>query len=115
MNPAPGQQYSANLIDNDSSGYHNRRDETVRLDALVRSNMNLFLRVSYDYDNSLTPQTIGTGIPAAKSGKFLAMPFTAHLIHTITPTTVNEFVFGIGHVNYGFYQNVGALSPARAA
>ena len=37
--------------------------------------------------------------------------FTAHLVHTLTPTTVNELVFGLGHVNYGFYQNVASLSP----
>jgi hypothetical protein len=106
VNPAPGQQYSANLIDNDSTGYHNRRDETVRLDALVRSNMNLFLRVSSDYDNGLTPETMGTGIPGGQVQEVPGYAFTAHLIHTITPTTVNEFVFGIGHVNYGFYHNV---------
>ena len=106
VNPAPGQQYSANLIDNDSSGYHNRRDETVRLDALVRSNMNLFLRVSDDYDNALTPETMGTGIPGGQVQYTPGYAFTAHLIHTITPTMVNEFVFGLGHVNYGFYHNV---------
>jgi len=106
VNPAPGQLYSANLIDNDSSGYHKRRDETVRLDYLIRSNMNLFLRVSDDYDNGLTPETIGVGLAGGQVQYVPGYAFTAHLVHTLTPTTVNELVFGLGHVNYGFYQNV---------
>jgi hypothetical protein len=108
VNPAPGQLYSANLIDNDSSGYHKRRDETVRLDYLIRSNMNLFLRVSDDYDNGLTPETIGVGLAGGQVQYTPGYAFTAHLVHTLTPTTVNELVFGLGHVNYGFYQNVPA-------
>lgn len=106
VNPAPGQQYTANLVDNDSTGYHNRRDESVRLDALVRNNMNLFLRVSDDYDNTLTPETMGTGLPGGQVQQVPGYAFTAHFIHAITPTMVNELVFGLGHVNYGFYHNV---------
>jgi Carboxypeptidase regulatory-like domain len=106
VNPAPGQLYSANLIDSDSTGYHNRRDETVRLDYLIRSNMSLFLRVSDDYDNGLTPETIGVGLAGGQVQYTPGYAFTAHLTHTLSPTMVNEFVFGLGHVNYGFYHNV---------
>jgi hypothetical protein len=102
VNPAPGQQFSANFLGSDSSGYHNHRDDIVRLDTLLNKNMNLYLRVGRDIDNALTPFTIGPGF----GGQINFVPgyaFTAHLSHTLSPSMVNEVVFGLGHNNYGFY------------
>jgi hypothetical protein len=102
VNPAPGQQYSANFLASDSSGYHNRQDSVVRIDTLLAKNMNLYLRAAKDSDDTLTPFTVGPGF----GGHINFVPgyvFTAHLTHTLGPTTVNELVFGLGHVNYGFY------------
>src|SRR5262249_3190247 len=94
--------YSANFIASDSSGYHNHRDDIVRLDAMLNRNMNLYLRVGRDIDNTLTPFTVGPGF----GGHINFVPgyaFTAHLTHSLSATMVNEVVFGLGHNNYGVY------------
>lgn len=106
VNPAPGQLYSANYIDNESYGYHNRRDQSARIDAAITNKLNLYMRATSDYDNTLTPEAIGTGIPGGLVNFVPGYAFSAHLNYAVSPTAVNEVVFAIGHVNYGFYHNL---------
>lgn len=104
VNPAPGQQYSANFLASES-GYHNRQDTVIRLDTAINKNMNLYMKAAKDKDDTLQPFTVGPGF----GGQINFVPgyvFTGHLTHTISPTMVNELVFGLGHVNYGFYHSL---------
>jgi hypothetical protein len=104
INPAPGQQYTANFLANET-GYNKRRNDMARIDILPRQNMSLFLRAGRDENNVMTPFQIGPGL----GGRVTFTPgyiFTARLTQTISPTMVNEVSFGLGHNNYGFYHTV---------
>ena len=101
VNPAPGQQYTANYKAS-QTGYHNRRNDIARIDMLLNDKTNLYLRAGRDTDDTMTPFTIGPGLGGAVT--FLpGYQFAGHLTHTLSARMVNEFVFGIGHDNYGFY------------
>jgi hypothetical protein len=102
VNPAPGQQYSANFLAS-ATGYHNHRDDIVRLDGALTSKVNLFLRVGRDTDNATNLFTIAPTIPNGAINFVPGYAFTAHLTHTLSASMVNEVVFGLGHNNYGYY------------
>jgi hypothetical protein len=101
VNPAPGQQYTANFQALDT-GYNKRRDDMARLDFVPRDNMNLFVRAGRDINDVMAPFNVGPGL----AGRVTQTPgyvFTARLTHTLSARMVNEASFGIGHNNYGFY------------
>ena len=113
VNPAPGQQYSANFMANDT-GYNKRRSDMARIDILPKSNMNLFVRAGRDVNDTMAPFQIGPGL----GGRVTFQPgyvFTARLIHTLSQTMVNEASFGLGHNNYGFYHTVPDSAYYRTA
>ena len=101
VNPAPGQQFSSNFIASATPPY-DRRNTMLRFDAAITNKINMYYTYGQDVDNqynefTVTPAT-GTTV------RFLpGYIHRVHLTDSINPTTVNEFSFGVGHDNYGFY------------
>jgi len=101
VNPAPGQQFNSNFIASATPPY-NRRNTMLRFDAAVTSKINMYYTYGQDVDNEYYEFTVTPG--SGTNVRFL--PGYIHRVHvtdSINPSTVNEFSFGIGHDNYGFY------------
>jgi hypothetical protein len=101
VNPAPGQQYTANFISVISPPY-TRTDTIMRFDAAITDKLMMYYRYGKDSLNQTFPFTVAPGM--GEDVNFLpGYVHGIHLAYTISPTMVNELSFGIGHDNYGFY------------
>jgi hypothetical protein len=101
VNPAPGQQYTANFLASETPTY-NRRNTIVRSDMNVTSKLSMFYRYGGDVDNHEFPFVVSPGV----GSNINFLPGYVHGVHAtyiISPTTINEFNFGVGHDNYGFF------------
>ncbi|HEY2014087.1 MAG TPA: Plug domain-containing protein, partial [Bryobacteraceae bacterium] len=100
-NPAPGQQYTANFLASQTPPY-NRRNTMLRFDGNITSKLSMYYRYGQDVDNQTYPFVVAPGV--GTNVRFLpGYIHGVHLTYTATPTMVNEFLFGNGHDNYGFY------------
>ena len=83
-----------------------RTQENLRLDLNLGPKTNLFIRGVFGHEKNEGPlaSTLGSGSwpQLDVSFKTFKRGVTADLIHTFTPTVVNEFTFG---VNYNLSQN----------
>lgn len=105
VNPAPGQQYTANFLASATPPY-NRRNTMLRFDSNLTSKLLLYYRYGQDVDNQYYEFVVAPGI--GTNVRFLpGYIHGAHLTYTATPTLVNETLFGVGHDNYGFYHTTG--------
>jgi hypothetical protein len=101
VNPAPGQQYTSNFLAEKAPTY-NRRNTIMRFDANITSKLSMFYRWGQDVDNHEFPFVVSPGV----GSNINFLPGYVHGVHAtyiISPTTINEFNFGVGHDNYGFY------------
>jgi len=101
VNPAPGQQYTSNHLAEQAPTY-NRRNTIMRFDANVTSKLSMFYRWGQDVDNHEFPFVVSPGV----GSNINFLPGYIHGVHAtyvISPTTINEFNFGVGHDNYGFF------------
>ena len=101
VNPAPGQAFSSNFIASGTPPY-NRRNTMLRFDAAITNKINMYYTYGQDVDNQYNEFTVtpGTGTTVRFLPGYI---HRVHLTDSISPTTVNEFSFGVGHDNYGFY------------
>jgi len=101
VNPAPGQQYTANFLASATPPY-NRRNTMLRFDSNITSKLSMYYRYGQDVDNQYQEFVVAPGV--GTNVRFLpGYIHGVHLTYTATPTMVNEFLFGNGHDNYGFY------------
>src|ERR1051326_7011395 len=105
VNPAPGQFYTANYIASMTPFYH-RRNDLLRFDANITSKLTMYYRYGNDVDNQQNAFTVAPGI--GSTVRFLpGYIHGIHLTYSVSPTLVNEMMFGVGHDNYGFYHPEG--------
>lgn len=101
VNPAPGQQYTANYLASATPSY-DRRNTMLRFDANITDKLTMFYRYGQDVDNEQFEFSVSPG--AGTNVRFTpGYIHGIHLTYIASPTMVNEFAFGIGHDNYGFY------------
>lgn len=102
VNPAPGQQYTANFLAS-ATPFYRRRDDIIRADYQVTSKMNMFVRWGNDTRDQEQEFSVSPGVGPLLN--FLpGYNWSGHIVNTITPTMVNEMVIGVGHNNFGFYR-----------
>ena len=100
VNPAPGQQYSANAIFT-ANGYHHHSDTIGRFDANVTKKLNMFYRHGIDRDNLENVNTVSAGVGA--NVNFVPESNEAgHATWTISPTMISETGVSHGTQRYGF-------------
>ncbi|HMF75031.1 MAG TPA: hypothetical protein VK604_05160, partial [Bryobacteraceae bacterium] len=101
VNPAPGQQYTANYLASATPSY-NRRNTMLRFDSNITDKLSMFYRYGQDVDNDEFefPVSPGVGTNVRFTPGYV---HGVHLTYIASPTLVNEFAFGVGHDNYGFY------------
>src|SRR5579871_4587084 len=97
VNPAPGQQYSANFV-NTTAPYNHSLVTIVRGDYAVTDKMNVYLRYGVNSNQRDTLNVISPGLGT----EINALPgynWSVHAINTISPTLVNELTLGLGQNN----------------
>lgn len=100
VNPAPGQQFTANYLAS-ATPYYRRRDDIIRLDYQVSSKMNMYGRWGNDTRDQQQVFTVSPGIGSLNN--FLpGYNFSGHIVNTFSASMVNEVVLGVGHNNFGF-------------
>ncbi len=101
VNPAPGQQYTSNFLASSTPTY-NRRNTIMRFDANITSKLSMYYRYGQDVDNHEFPFVVAPGV--GTNVNFLpGYVHGVHLTYIVSPSTINEFSFGVGHDNYGFF------------
>lgn len=117
VNPAPGQQYSANAIFV-ANGYHHHSDTIGRFDANLTKKLNMFYRHGIDRDDLENVNTVSAGVGA--NINFVPESNEAgHVTYTISPTMISEAGFSHGTQRYGFrhpegdtpYYRTGSFNP----
>ena len=102
VNPAPGQQYTANFIASATPYYH-RRDDIIRLDYAITEHMNMYVRWGNDTRDQIQEFMVSPGVGPLVN--FLpGYNWAGHITNIINPTLVNEMVVGVGHNNFGYYR-----------
>jgi hypothetical protein len=101
VNPAPGQQYTANFIDSEANG-RNRRDTIMRIDANLTSKIQMYYRLGLDSDTGTFPNSASVGL-GHTANTLPGRNHAVHMVHAISSTLVNEALFGLGGNNYGFH------------
>lgn len=100
VNPAPGQQFTANFLAS-ATPYYRRRDDILRVDYQITSKMNMYARWGNDTRDQQQVFTVSPG--AGSLNNFLpGYNWSGHIVNTISATMVNEVVVGVGHNNFGF-------------
>lgn len=101
VNPAPGQQYTANYLASATPTY-DRRNTMLRFDANITDKLTMFYRYGQDVDNEQFefPVSPGAGTNVRFTPGYI---HGVHLAYIASPTMVNEFSVGVGHDNWGFY------------
>ena len=101
INPAPGQLFSANYLASETPSY-NRRNTMLRFDGSITDKLTMFYRFGQDVDNDEFPFAVSPG--AGTNVRFTpGYVHGVHLTYIASPTMVNEFAFGVGHDNWGWY------------
>ncbi len=100
VNPAPGQQYTANSIFYGTPN-HTHSDTILRFDGNVTSKIQLFYRLGLDREviGSAFPVSPGVGY---QNNLIPGITHAVHLSYTISPTLIAETLVGWGHNNYEF-------------
>jgi hypothetical protein len=102
VNPAPGQQYTANFLASATPSF-DKSDSILRIDANLTEHMNLYARYGKDSRHTQQVFTVSPGVGSLI--QFLpGYQWAGHVTNTLTPTFVNEMVVGVGHNNFGFYR-----------
>jgi hypothetical protein len=100
VNPAPGQQYTANFIASATPYYH-KTDSIFRGDWMITDHMNMYFRYGQDTKNSVNEFEVSPGVGSVV--QFLpGHQYAGHITNTISSTMVNEMVIGVGHNNFGY-------------
>ncbi len=109
---APGNQYNWSGI---SINKQPRRDSILRLDYNISSKNQFYVRLIQDYQASNGAFGLLAGLGSTQSWPQLPITYQIHsaglvstLIHTFSPTKINEFTFGVNRA----HQTVDALSQA---
>ena len=109
---SPGNQYNYTSI---SVNKQPRRDSILRLDYNVDPKNLFYVRLIQDYQASKGAFGLLAGLGQTQNWAQLPIAYEIHsaglvstLIHTFTPTMVNEFTFGVNRAK----QTVGALTQA---
>ena len=100
VNPAPGQQYTANSIFY-GTPTHTHSDTIMKFDANITGKLSVFYRLGFDHEvlGSVFPVTPGVGY---QNNLIPGISHAIHLAYTISPTLIAETLVGIGHNNYEF-------------
>lgn len=97
VNPAPGQQFTANFIAS-ATPYFHRRDDIARIDWAVNDHMLVYGRWGNDVNDQEYEFWVSPGVGPVKRST-PGYNWAGHIINTITPTLVNEITAGVGHNN----------------
>ena len=113
VNPAPGQQYTANSIFF-GNGYRHRSDTIGRLDYNVTKKLTVFYRHDVSRDDLESPFTVSPGIGSnlnfvPESGE------AGHATYTISPTMISETGISHGTQRYGWRHPEGSTPYYRTA
>ena len=100
VNPAPGQQFSANSIFT-GNGYHHHSDTIGRIDANVTKKLTMFFREGIDRDDLENVNTVSAGI-GANLNFVPEENEAAHATWTISPTMISETGVNHGSQRYGW-------------
>jgi len=113
VNPAPGQQYSANYIFQ-GNGFRRRSDLIARIDANITKKLTAFFRFGLDRDDSGSISTVSAGIGA--NVNFVPQSSeAAHATYTISPTMISESGFTHGTQRYGWRHPEGSTPYYRTS
>jgi Carboxypeptidase regulatory-like domain len=113
VNPAPGQQFTANAIFQ-GNGYRHRSDLIARLDANVTKKLTAFFRFGIDRDDLASVYTVSAGV----GGNLNFVPTSseaAHATYTISPTMISESGFTHGTQRYGWRHPEGSTPYYRTS
>lgn len=109
---SPGNQYNWTGV---SINKQPRRDSILRIDYNLSSKDQFYVRLIQDYQASQGGFGLLAGLGSTQSWSQLPISYEIHsagiastLIHTFTPTTINEFTFGVNRA----HQTVQALTQA---
>jgi hypothetical protein len=102
VNPAPGQQFTANYLASATPSYV-RRDDIVRIDYNLTSKMLIYGRYANDISNTASEFNVSPGV--GPLNQFLpGRQWAGHVVNTFSPTLVNELVIGAGNNSFGYYR-----------
>jgi hypothetical protein len=111
VNPAPGQQYSANAIFR-GNGYRHRSDLIARVDDNVTKKLTVFVRYGLDRDDLENVFTVSPGV--GDNINFVPESNEAgHATYTISPTMISESGFSHGTQRYGWRHPEGSTPYYR--
>ena len=102
VNPAAGQQYSANFLAS-ATPYKRRRDDIVRIDANFIPKTQIYVRWGNDTSDTASEFSVSPGVGPLDSFQ-PGYNWSGHVISMLTPTFVNEAIVGVGHNNFGWYR-----------
>jgi len=102
VNPAPGQQYTANFLAAATPYYH-RRDDIVRIDYNLMRNTLIYGRFGHDTSDTLNEFNVSPGVGHVLNG-LPGTDYSIHVLNTFSPTLVNEVNVGIGRNSYLWYR-----------
>jgi Carboxypeptidase regulatory-like domain len=109
---SPGNQYNWTGV---SINKQPRRDSILRIDYNISPKNQFYVRLIQDYQASQGGFGLLAGLGSTQNWPQLPISYEIHsaglattLIHTFTPTKINEFTFGVNRA----HQTVDALTPA---
>jgi len=100
VNPAPGQQYTANFVSYMTPPF-THSDTILRFDANITDKWSMWYRLGWDTQLTDYPFTVAPGIGVSHNG-LPGYTHGIHLTYVASPTVVNQVLFGIGHNNWWF-------------
>ena len=100
VNPAPGQQYTANSIFYGTPN-HTHSDTIMRFDVNITSKLTAYYRLGLDREviGSAFPVSPGVGY---QNNLIPGISNAIHVAYSISPTLLAETLVGFGHNNYEF-------------
>jgi hypothetical protein len=100
VNPAPGQQYTANSIFY-GTPKHTHSDTILRFDANITSKITAFYRLGLDREVIGASYPVSPGV-GYQNNLIPGISNAIHVNYTISPTLIAETLVGFGHNNYEF-------------
>jgi hypothetical protein len=107
VNPAPGQQFSANFLAS-ATPFRHRRDDIVRIDANFIPHTLIYVRWGNDTSDTASEFSVSPGVGPLDQFQ-PGYNWSGHVVNMISPTLVNEFIIGVGHNNFGWVRANGDL------
>ena len=100
VNPAPGQQYTANSIFYGTPD-HTHSDTILRFDGNITNKLTAYYRLGLDREviGSAFPVSAGVGY---QNNLIPGISSAIHVGYSISPTLIAETLIGFGHNNYEF-------------